>query len=85
MSTRGSAEGFSGHSHIVRCSGQTHGIGDFAHGIVAHVEVAEAPALDQAGRERREEVVGEGESTQLVFLNVVMVEVKCMCTSQSRP
>lgn len=39
----------------------THSIGDLAHGIVAHVEVAEALALDEARWEGGQQVVREGE------------------------
>lgn len=39
----------------------TYGIGNLAHGIVAHIEVAEASAFDEAGGEGGEEIVGEGE------------------------
>lgn len=54
----------------VCCGGPTYGIGDLAHGIVAHVEVAEAPAFDEARGEGREEVVGKSEpnrSTSLLY------------------
>lgn len=37
----------------------THGIGDLAHGVVAHIEVAEAFALDEAGGQGGQEVVRE--------------------------
>ena len=39
----------------------THSIGDLAHGIVAHVEVSEALALDEARWEGGQQVVREGE------------------------
>lgn len=39
--------------------------GDLAHGIVAHVEVAEALALDEAQGQRGEQVVREGQALNL--------------------
>jgi hypothetical protein len=44
------------------CGGPTNGIGDVAHRIVAHVQVAQTPAFYEPRREGGEEVVGEGES-----------------------
>ena len=40
---------------------ETDGSGDLAHGVVAHIEVAETLALDQAHGEGGEEIVREGE------------------------
>jgi hypothetical protein len=53
----------------VCCGGPTYGIGDLAHGIVAHVEVAETSAFDKAGRESREEIVGKSESVRSACLS----------------
>lgn len=49
-------------------AGRTNGIGDLSHGIVAHIEVAEAFAFDEAMRQSIEEVVGEGESAERVSM-----------------
>ena len=40
--------------------GPTDGIGDLAHGVVAHIEIAKALAFYEARGKGREEVVREG-------------------------
>jgi hypothetical protein len=47
------------------CWGHTDGLGELAHGIVADIEVAEALALNQARRERSEQVVREGKPSKV--------------------